>query len=426
MRCVLAMVMGLVLLLSPMFSSAGQERVVSERSLFVSPVDDLDRVLAFWHDRVIDRELGGYNTARLGQPEVYRLAVSQARLVWVFSQAHLRGHSTEDRDYLAAAKHGADYLLEVMRDEEAGGYAYLFSPEGEVREVGRDLYTQAFVIYGLSAYGRASGDADAIDEAESLLWWIDETLRDAEGVGWHELARADGSVVLTMEGVEDLGGIARPPYRSANAVLHLLEACSELLRARPGSEIGRETLSHAYEVLVGEFYPDDPEDCAEWVLRRGGYVPGELRLLSLGHQVEAAWLLAEADELLERAPDRAKLDRYLTHAMSFEARYVPLAARVGGEVQDADSIWWVQNEAIAGVAFGAARGWWGMERGHALVDWYQSKQVDRETGVAFASVDSEGRVIEGIGPSPWKVGYHDLRMRWMLEEARAATDGSGR
>ena len=99
-----------------------------------------DRMLPYWHDRTINSQ-GGYRVYDPGdrswraqfksminrrnqrnQNESLRGLVSQARLLWVFSHAHLLGYSTPQHDYLKRAAHGYAYLIETMLDREHGGF----------------------------------------------------------------------------------------------------------------------------------------------------------------------------------------------------------------------------------------------------------------------------------------------------------------
>src|SRR4051794_15430518 len=96
-----------------------------------------DRMLPYWHTTVNAR--GGYRVNDPGdrswraqirsvinrgshrpQHDGLRGLVSQARLIWVFSHAHLAGYSTPQHDYLKSAAHGYSYLIETMFDRQYG------------------------------------------------------------------------------------------------------------------------------------------------------------------------------------------------------------------------------------------------------------------------------------------------------------------
>ena len=88
-------------------------------------------MLPYWHTTVNPR--GGYRVYDPGdrswrtqiksmlkgendrsRNESLRGLISQARLLWVFSHAHISGYSTSQHDYLQAAAHGYSYLIETM------------------------------------------------------------------------------------------------------------------------------------------------------------------------------------------------------------------------------------------------------------------------------------------------------------------------
>ena len=103
-----------------------------------------DRMLPYWHNTVNSQ--GGYRVYDAGDQSLtgsrswrarirsviksknhtehdsLRGLISQARLLWVFSHAHILGYSTPQNGYLKAAAHGYSYLIETMLDREYGGF----------------------------------------------------------------------------------------------------------------------------------------------------------------------------------------------------------------------------------------------------------------------------------------------------------------
>src|SRR5262245_33703859 len=93
-----------------------------------------DRMLPYWHKTTANRGAGyqvydpGDQSLRVqirsmlngrnhrSQNQTMRGLVSQARLLWVFSHAHILGYSTPQHDYLTAAANGYSYLIETMLD----------------------------------------------------------------------------------------------------------------------------------------------------------------------------------------------------------------------------------------------------------------------------------------------------------------------
>ena len=143
------------------------------------------RVLPYWHDTSVDWREGGYlpddkawtargvlraTRARIsralrnhGVGPVRALAekhvIAQSRLLYVFSLAHQRGFGIGGRNYLRAAEQGYRFLVGRMLDSDHGGCFWSLDCSGLPIDATKRLYGQAFAIYGLCEYHRASGDA---------------------------------------------------------------------------------------------------------------------------------------------------------------------------------------------------------------------------------------------------------------------------
>ncbi|HEY0730367.1 MAG TPA: AGE family epimerase/isomerase, partial [Pyrinomonadaceae bacterium] len=102
-----------------------------------------------------------------GPKESMRGVISQSRLLWVFSHAHLLGYSTPQHDYLRRAEHGYSYLIETMLDREYGGVYWKADVNRGVIEPLKILYGQSMAIYALVEYHRASGLSEPLDYARS-------------------------------------------------------------------------------------------------------------------------------------------------------------------------------------------------------------------------------------------------------------------
>ena len=72
-----------------------------------------EKVLPYWFDTAQDTERGGYllaDDAVKGRGvATEKQIVSQCRVIWTFSHAHIEGYSDTKRNYLKAAKQGYDF-----------------------------------------------------------------------------------------------------------------------------------------------------------------------------------------------------------------------------------------------------------------------------------------------------------------------------
>ena len=188
----------------------------------------VERVMPYWHDTTIDEEHGGYllgdDVAGPVAPPATKMIVSQARMVWGFAHAHRNGVRDPERDYLAAAAQGYRFLIERFRDPEHGGYYWLTDRAGNPLDDGKFLYGQAFVIYALVEYYRASGQRSALEHAVELYRTVQAHAYDEHNGGWWEQAHADWRPLAPGEP----STIGIPGLKSGNAHLHWFEALTEL------------------------------------------------------------------------------------------------------------------------------------------------------------------------------------------------------
>ena len=134
----------------------------------------LDGIVPFWARHGIDAEHGGLLSCM--EEDGRRISTdkyiwSQARWVWVCSAVYNR---IEKRpEFLAWARATIDFLLRHGRDEE-GRWVFSTTREGRVIEGATSIYSDCFVIYGLSEFCRATKDAELL----ALAWKVFASVRE--------------------------------------------------------------------------------------------------------------------------------------------------------------------------------------------------------------------------------------------------------
>ena len=119
-----------------------------------------EELLPFWSDRCKDDENGGFITHfdkegnDTGVDE--KSMLGQARCIYSFASAHRAGYG--DGKYLEYAKHGIDFVIEKMWDEEHEGFFWLTDRKGNVLIDEKIIYGHSFIIYGFCEYTLASED----------------------------------------------------------------------------------------------------------------------------------------------------------------------------------------------------------------------------------------------------------------------------
>ena len=130
------------------------------------------KIFPYGHDTAVDRVNGGYLLAdsNLGRGAATdKMLVTQARMVWGFSHAHIKGLGDPQRDYLDDARLGYEFIRDHFQDTVHGGYFMSTDLKGNPVERRKTLYAQSFVIYAFLEYHKASADPRARSAAPWCL-----------------------------------------------------------------------------------------------------------------------------------------------------------------------------------------------------------------------------------------------------------------
>ena len=212
----------------------------------------------------------------LGVPvaSLRRNTLSQARLTYVFSHAYLL---SGDPALGEAARHGIAFLMRAARAPD-GGWFRAVSVDGATLDNTRDAYDQAFVLFALAWYYRATKDASAIQLADATWRSMQTRLGDAMHGGFFE-EFAPGRTEMKLPRRQN------PHMHLLEALLALHVATSEknwLRRAGTLVDLFRHRFVDPATGALIEFFT------ADWQ-----QTPGTGSLREPGHQFEWVWLLHE-------------------------------------------------------------------------------------------------------------------------------------
>lgn len=369
-------------------------------------------ILPFWL-HLADRDKGGWH-GYVGMnlqvdKDYFKGCILHSRILWTFSTAaRLLGNP----EYFEAAKHALRFM-EKFADHEHGGVFWSVTPDGVPLDTTKHTYCQAFAVYGLSAYARATGDKAALDRAMELFEIIEGPCSDEGGYG--EAFNAD----FTPAGNEKLSDNPKlmergeTAARTMNTLLHVLEAYAELYRAGKDERVrkaGAKCLERFLHVMYSPaqrrlevFYDKDYRSL--------------LDMQSYGHDIEGSWLIWDAVEAMipeaEQAPYRAMCINLAdaVHARAFTDAGVDNEI-VEGEVENT-RVWWVQGESLLG--FDNAWRLTGEEKFAKAAEhqWEVLKRfiIDpREGSEWFGYATIEGKPIAKPIVDEWKCPYHNGRM----------------
>lgn len=364
------------------------------------------KILPFWQGLRDEAQGGWYGGVDFDlhvDEDAVKGCILNSRILWSFSTA---ARVLKDDCLLEDARRALRFM-ERFEDKANGGVYWSVRRDGQVADSTKHTYCQAFAIYGLAAYVRATGDAAALSRAMDLFRVIEQRCRDEEGYG--EAYRAD----FSPESNEKLSENGVMASRTMNTLLHVIEAYAELYRAGGREEV-REAGAWAIRLLLNKMY--NPVKRRLEVFFDQAYRP-LLDMQSYGHDIEASWLIWDAAEtLLPQAEREAVRAMCVSLAGSVLERAMTenglLNECVDG-VKDETRVWWVQAEAVLG--FDNAFRLTGEERfaeaRDRMLDAIDRIIVDhREGGEWFWSADAACQPIHKPIVEEWKCPYHNSRM----------------
>lgn len=375
---------------------------------FISEVRQelLNHIIPFWkglRDNINGGYIGQVDFDLTKRPEAERGCILNSRILWFFSEAYM---ALKDPKLLDEADHAYE-MLKKMTDSENGGVYWSLLPDGSVLDDTKHTYNQAFAIYALSAYYRASGKDEALERANELFDIIETHCFD--GKGYLEAFTCDwkpeSNEKLSENGVE--------AGRTMNTLLHVMEGYTGLYEASRSEKVC-ERLHFIFDIFENKIY--NHEKRRQEVFFDLDYNT-LIDLHSFGHDIETSWL---AGHTLDVLGDNELTDRILPLLLSmaehtYEAAFTDHGFCNESERGKVDTtrIWWVQAEALLG--FLNAYELTGDERYHKayLSQWRYIRDVliDRRPGSEwFWSVGEDGTPSEKPIVEPWKCPYHNGRM----------------
>jgi mannobiose 2-epimerase len=417
-----------LLMSTPSFGANSFERDAAEvqRQL-------VSQIMPYWYDTAVDWTNGGYllsdDAARKLPPATEKQLVTQSRMVWGFSHAQLHGLRNEQRDYLKAAAQGVEFLLSHFKDREHGGYFWTTDPAGKVLNARKIVYGQAFVIYGLVEYYRASQDKTALTEALEQYRILQRRTYDPGNGGWIEHFERDWTPILRPgpEAIVEVGG-----FKSANTHLHLMEAFTELYDVTRDPDV-RKSLEESLRLNMRFFYPSNAgQSCFHRQLDWSPVTAPSSAGLSYGHNVEFAWLMVKAQRALGQSPDWTHFYSHLDHSLKYGYDHDRGGLYSRGvddqPASDLDKIWWVQSEILAALTEALAhRPETRYSRAlTSLLSFIRKYQADPKDGVWLDTVTGEGKPKVTAKAHNWKGNYHDVRALVKFMETFAATTESSK
>jgi cellobiose epimerase len=372
---------------------------------------ELNNILDYWAGFATDYQNGGFfgridqeNKVHVHAP---RGSVLNSRILWSFSAAY---NHTQNPLHRELATRAYNYIREYIMDHVHGGLYWSVDAEGSMLDGHKQVYAQAFGIYAMSEYYRATSDLDALKQAFEWYQLIEKNSRDPVHGGYIDAFARDWSF-LDDKRLSDKDENAS---KTMNTHLHVVEAYANLYEVYPDEKLKSrimdllaifdEKIIHKESHHLGLFFSE------EWQM--------DSMVISYGHDMEAGWLLQSCAESIQD-----------TDCLSITKKNALLITDAAMEGMDEDGglfyeynsntgernsekHWWPQAEALIGFCNA-----WQLSRKtvykNALIsNWNFIRKyiLDTAGGEWYWGIDGDKKVMpdqDKVGI--WKCPYHNSR-----------------
>lgn len=390
-----------------------------------------ERLLPFWIENAPDPESGGFlsHFDSTGKPtgETTKSFLSHARLLYTMSSAHRAGYGNGRCAELA--RMGAEFVLDHFWDHEHDGWGWIADRRGNVTCWDKVGYGHCFGVYAFSEYFLATGDERG---KEGALRSYDATCRhmtDFEHGGFIELFHRDWTPLP--------GGAAGGDRKSLDVHMHMMEALTRLYEMT-GSASHRRHLTEVIDLILSRMlhrenglgiaqfsYDFAPLPATMFSTAWGrdaapeeGQAAKPLDQTSPGHNVEFAWLLMHAADVLgiprEKYSDvlRTMCDHCAAFGIDREFGGVYADVPMDRAAELTEKQFWQQAEALVAMLDAClllgGEDYWGAFRN--IYDFVFEKFVAMDAGGEwYERVDRRGNVLDGALGHSWKSSYHTVR-----------------
>lgn len=373
--------------------------------------NELHSILGWWIKHAIDKKNGGFygkiNNSNKSEPEAVKGLVLNARILYTFSSAFLL---TPKKSYLKIANRAFDYLLKTFFDTTNGGFYWSVKYNGEVADSKKQVYGQAFVIYALAEYYKATSDIKALETAKNCFMLLEKHSFDSENTGYLEAFTQNWAPIADLR----LSDKDQNEKKSMNTHLHIIEAYANLYAIWKD-----ERLKSAIQQLLNNF-KNHIINPANYHLNLFFNEKWEVKSTSIsyGHDIEAAWLLLEAAESIN---EKQQIEEFKAVALKITEATTKGLDENGGLWYEFDPIsqhltkelhWWPQAEAMVGFLNA-----WQISKNEvyltkSIKSWTFVKNfmIDHKNGEWFWGLNNDYTIMQHQDKAGfWKCPYHNGR-----------------
>src|SRR4030042_7148204 len=132
-------------------------------------------ILPFWINHTIDIENGGFYNLVSNDLQIQKKApkgsILLSRILWAFARAY---GVFRNPLYLLIAKRAYKYLEDFFIDKAYGGVYWSVDYKGSPFDCKKQIYAQAFAIYGLSEFYSVTGNQKALKQVQDIFQHLEQ------------------------------------------------------------------------------------------------------------------------------------------------------------------------------------------------------------------------------------------------------------
>ena len=376
----------------------------------------LDRVMPFWMEHSIDKEMGGYFTCLERDGEVFdtdKFVWLQGREVWML--ATLYNKVEKKAEWLEAAIQGAEFLKRHGHDGNLNWY-FALDREGHPLVEPYNIFSYTFAVIAFGQLALATGNEEYADIAKRTFDIVLSKVDNPKG-RWSKAA----------PGARELKSFALP-----------MVLCNVALEIEPllDKDFLDRTIATCVHEVMDVFYRPELGLIVEHLGTDGQLVDCmDGRLLNPGHAIEAMWFIMD---LGKRLGDKVLIEKAVQIALQ-EVEYgwdKPYGGifyfmdRLGHPLQQLEwdqKLWWVHIETLITMIKG-----YELTGNEKCLEWFErvheyvwSHFMDPEHPEWFGYLNRRGEVLLTLKGGKWKGCFHvprGLMQVWQSLE-RIATRG---
>lgn len=384
---------------------------------------ELELILNWWRKYSPDYLQGGFfgkiNNENLPDLSARKGSVLNCRILWTFSAAYRENRNKAD---LSFADRACDFLLHHSYDHRFGGLFWSVGADGLPADTYKQIYAQAFGIYALSEYSKATANRHALEKALALFDLIEKYSFDPQHGGYIEGLTRE----WTTRSDQRLSAKEINAPKTMNTHLHLMEGYANLYEVWPNEMLLAKTRD-LIRLVLDRIIDPHSSHLQLYFDRQWKPIPGPV---SYGHDIEAGWLLCECAAKIK--------DSTLMQECRSTAVRLTTAAMEG---MDDDGGLWYESDPVTGETI-RQKHWW--PQAEAQIGFYnaweitghpaflekreqnwrfiQEKIRDAEFGEWIWGTDEGGTKMSGQDKAGlWKGPYHNARCCMELMQRLAKT-----